>query len=164
MNARSADGNTALAYAGTSTEPESLIVTYLIRGGADVDALNNDGQTPLMIMAMSESSYAYYPLATLLESHASVNSQCNDGKTALMYACAASESREGVETLLAAGADLDAADDRGRTSLMLAAESGKVGIAKVLVEAGADMDRVDNAGENALAIAKRCGHSEVFDM
>ena len=59
-----------------------------------------------------------------------------------------------VELLLARGADINAADDRGRTALMTAAELGREGIVRRLLAAGADERLRDSQGKSALDLAE----------
>jgi hypothetical protein len=65
-----------------------------------------------------------------------------------------------VRALLAAGAKLDAADDLGRTPLILAAGEGKLEVLRELLKAGADIEAVTDAGETPLMEAARWGHLE----
>ena len=66
------------------------------------------------------------------------------------------ERRFLVDCLLKRDADVNARDLQGRTLLHLAAGTGVVDVAKVLVRHGADMHAVDNAGKNALDRAMGC--------
>jgi hypothetical protein len=54
------------------------------------------------------------------------------------------------ELLLQHGVDVDVPDDQGRTPLHLAAGTGVVDTAKVLVAAGADVEHLDFKGRNCL--------------
>ena len=58
-----------------------------------------------------------------------------------------------VELLVGRGADLDRADDRGRTALMIAAERGHAEIVAWLVAHGADADLADREGKKAADLA-----------
>ncbi|HKG15591.1 MAG TPA: ankyrin repeat domain-containing protein, partial [Pyrinomonadaceae bacterium] len=66
-----------------------------------------------------------------------------------------------VESLLAAGADVNAAHDGGDTALMRAASKGHLQIVGRLIEAGADPNAERDDGFNALALAVLFGHSDV---
>jgi ankyrin repeat protein len=55
--------------------------------------------------------------------------------------------------LLAAGADVDAANDMGRTPLMFAVMFGRRAMVELLLEAGADPTRADGEGRTALDLA-----------
>ena len=72
----------------------------------------------------------------------------DDGNTALMYASLA--GHEGVvDTVLEAGADVNAANQKGETALILAAMYGFTGIAVKLIEARAGLNARDASGRTA---------------
>jgi len=58
-----------------------------------------------------------------------------------------------VEALLAAGAPVGPADNRGRTALMIAAGRGHAAIAARLIAAGADPSARDHDGNTAAGLA-----------
>ncbi len=100
-------------------------------------------------------------VSMLLEAGVDPDTRYGNDLTALMWAAGhsndvpAAEGLATLELLLAAGADLDAADDRGRTALMIAAERGHAGIVGALLAAGADAGRQDNDGNTAIALASQ---------
>jgi len=116
VNARNQiDGSTALLKAidpgGTDLE-----IRALLDHGADVNSVDNNGWTPLMVA----SDWGQTTLIELLlNKGANINAKKTDGKTALMIAAEGGKS-EGVELLLKNGADLRAKDNLGKTALMLA--------------------------------------------
>ena len=58
-----------------------------------------------------------------------------------------------IDLLLAHGAALDAADNRGRTALMIAAALGDAATVDVLLKRGADRGLKDKDGKTALDLA-----------
>jgi ankyrin repeat protein len=58
-----------------------------------------------------------------------------------------------INLLLGRGAQIDAADDRGRTALMTAAELGHAEVVGMLVGRGADRTVRDKSGKTALDLA-----------
>ena len=66
-----------------------------------------------------------------------------------------------VETLAAAGADLNAQDNDGWTALMWASWSGLKDVASKLIEKGADLKIVDKKGNSALLIAAQAGRTDI---
>ena len=94
-------------------------VRQLIQGGADVNAKNEDGLTPLMLAAQYNSNPK--ALRALIGAGADVNAKNKDGVTPLMFA-AIMNTPEVLKVLLEAGADVNAKNKDGWTPLMAATE------------------------------------------
>ncbi len=98
-------------------------------------------------------------VAALLDAGVDVNGRYGHDLTALMWAAGHADDvpeAEGLETvklLLARGAQLDMADDRGRTPLMIAAQRGHAAVITYLRSLGADMSGRDKEGKSALDLA-----------
>jgi uncharacterized protein len=108
----------------------------LIEAGADVNAAQRDGTTPL--------HWAAYKLDVeltrlLLDNRARVNVANRFGATPLGEAVKGA-NREIVSMLLDAGADVESPNLDGQTALMLAATSGSVEVARLLLAHGADVN------------------------
>lgn len=71
---------------------------------------------------------------------------------------------ESVRLHLRSGIDLDATDDKGRSSLILAASKGRLDICRLLLEAGADPGLRDKDGNDALAIALSRGQTGIVQL
>ena len=69
-----------------------------------------------------------------------------------------------VRVRIRRGDDLSAADDKGRSPLMLAASRGHVGICRLLLDAGADPAARDYEGNAALGLAIENGCTEVAGL
>jgi ankyrin repeat protein len=87
-------------------------------------------------------------------------------QTALMVAVQArgsgsASSLRAVHALLAARADVLAAERSGRTALHHAAVRGHVGLVALLLEAGAIVDAPDAAGVGPLSLAAEAGHGAI---
>lgn len=144
-------GYSALHWAAEVLKPE--MVRLLLAGGADVDATDNYGHTPLHC-ATSGINYSPEIVRMLLGAGANVRAASHNGYTALYGAArAVEEPTEVVEILLNAGANVRAAVDDGTTPLHQAMFSDNPDVVKVLLTAGPDLEAVDENGETALAYA-----------
>jgi|AraplaMF_Col_mLB_1032019.scaffolds.fasta_scaffold05381_2 uncharacterized protein len=81
-----------------------------------------------------------------------VNEEMNKLNRALLKA-ADEGDKEAISKLLADGADIDATDDRGRTSLMIAIHTNQLQLFTFLVERGANINIRDNQLDNPLLYA-----------
>ena len=112
-------------------------VIYLIDKGADVNARNEIGVSPL-----SFASCSPYPkiLESLLSAGADINAQDNEGRTALMTTMGYPDT---TEQFIEAGADGNLQDKKGRTALDYAMkiDTFRKEILKILLQAGATSGR-----------------------
>ncbi|MEN9704720.1 MAG: hypothetical protein RLZZ393_599 [Pseudomonadota bacterium] len=119
----------------------------LIKAGADVNAAQPDGTTPL--------HWAVYAVDTelthaLLAKSAKAEVRNSFGATPLAEA-AKTANLELVQALLKAGAKPDTANQDGQTPLMLTARTGVVDVAQALVKAGAKVNARESwRGQTAL--------------
>jgi ankyrin repeat protein len=79
-----------------------------------------------------------------------------DGSTPLMWAVYENDV-ERVASLIAAGADVNAANDYGANAMQLAAEVADVELLRMLLDAGADVDSPNPEGQTALMLVARTG-------
>ena len=89
-------------------------VRQLIQDGADVNAEDKDGLTPLMHAAKYNSNPEV--LRTLIGAGADVNAKNKDGLTPLMLAAGNNPNPEVLKALLEAGADAKAKNNEGKTA------------------------------------------------
>jgi WD40 repeat protein/uncharacterized protein YecT (DUF1311 family) len=180
VNAKSADGKTALIYASGEGYPD--VAQALLASGADVNASDDKGNTALM--AASVTIYVEV-VKKLLEAGADINARNKDGVTALMLASGYGRTGlvvtdmkgkmeivnndpvgngnvEVVKALIAAKADVNIRSGKnGRTALMGASRFGSLAVIKELIAAGADVNIKDNEGCTALIEASRYGYTDV---
>jgi ankyrin repeat protein len=177
-----------------SRQGDAALVLQLLQAGADVDARNRFGKTPLHTAAEKGQTEL---VAALLKAGANARTaSVNDRVTALMAASYAGHA-DIVTALLAAGADAAALDRmnkpailyaagqgqtaalqrlldhgvavntayaHGLTALMWAAGQGHVEATRLLLARGADMSLKDDRGLTAADMARQGGHSAALAL
>ncbi len=133
-------------------------VCLLLQSGADPNARDRWGRTPIMWAARVILSDDRSTIASLARGGADVNAQDQEGLTALHIAAANAFDAE-IDDLLAAGAVVDARDHKGQTPLMHAA-GARWHDRQVdrLIRAGADVNATDKQGKTALMHAASQNH------
>lgn len=133
-------------------------VRVLLDADADVNAMDEEGRTPLMLAAGSGQSAV---VSELLRHLAQPNLVDKVGRTALWYAAAAGDANA-VDALLAAKAGAERADVSGATPLIVAAANGHAAAAASLLSVGARVDATTKSGSTALMLAAKAGHTAVI--
>ncbi|KAG2500637.1 hypothetical protein HYH03_001404 [Edaphochlamys debaryana] len=128
-------------------------VQQLISHGADVNAPDNNGWTPLHTAAYHGQEEI---VRILLANKANVNARNKSDETPLHLAAKWPQDRV-VEALLAGGADLSARNKRGRTPAHVAALFNRHAILDRLLNAGADVSARDADSATPLHLAVRQG-------
>ncbi len=133
VNARQADGATALHWAAYRSDKE--MVELLLRAGADPKAANREGSTPLWLASINGDAAI---LEALLQAGADANERLPLGRTPLM-AAARTGNVEAIKVLLDHGAQVNVKETlRGTTPLMWAADEGHAAAIQLLIQHGAD--------------------------
>ncbi len=155
--ATDAEGNTPLHHAARSSDPG--VAALLRDAAAEIDALNNDGHSPLAVACQAGN----WRLAKfLLERGAKV--EPSDGVPVLVQAAATDDDDPaGVQLLLKHKARLDARDRQRRSALHEAALAGHVDIVETLLNAGANIEPRDAAGRTPWLDAAAQGHAGVLE-
>ena len=124
-------------------------ITALIKAGADVNAKDKDGMTPVMWTAACNPKTD--AIAALVKAGANVNAQANDGSTPLILAVLRNPNPEVITALAKAGAKLNAENKDGMTPLEFAAmEIDNPDVIAALVKAGADVNARSSTGMTPL--------------
>ena len=133
VNARQADGATALHWAAHLDDPG--LVSALIAAGAKADAADDTGVTPLYLACLNRQVAI---VDTLLAAGANANAALITGETVLMT-CARTGEPRAVRALLSHGANVNAKEaSHQQTALMWAAAQKHPEAVAALLEAGAD--------------------------
>ncbi len=173
----------AVDGAGMSSEDPSPITLFLLEHGADANAPDRNGNTPLIQAAERGKTRT---AKALLAHGADASRRGNDGKNALQMAtrmrrydiarllsnpaslplpeAARFGDLKRVRVALDAGAKPEERDSSGRTSLMTAMQSGSVEVAKLLLERGADARVMDKDHRTALHYAALYGNGALATL
>jgi len=140
------------------------MVELLLRHGAEVNATDGNGKTPLHYAAeKSFKTVAEALLANGAEVNAKVSGSVKTDGTPLHLA-AQSDSAGIVDLLLAKGAEVNSKARGGGTPLSWAAGSGHVRVAELLLAKGADVNAADNNGWSPLHSAVGGGNRPMVDF
>ena len=173
-----------------AAEKHADVLEVLIDAGADIEATNNIGMSPLLVASEHGNLRS---VELLLKAGAGVCVADNKGDTCFTIAalgghtetvrtllcmpevdvnqsnhqgftplhCTAFTNHSDVaQVLIDAGADIEARTRRGSTPLHCACQGGALENSQMLVEAGANVRDVDDQGRTCLSIAAYYGHTE----
>jgi ankyrin repeat protein len=149
----------------TGTQPAELqeswsaTVETLLNNGADIEAKNEDGSTPLdWAAAFAQTDI----LKQLIQRGARTRVTDRYGNTPLISAaceCAVATMNSAYDVmriLLDQGANVNARNKEGKTALMMASGmTGDAAILDLLLKNGADPQAKDHKGNTALSLAKQ---------
>ena len=130
-------------------------IQEILDHGAHVNAVNQDGDTPLLLACSTAQADT---VRLLLHAKADPNIAYIDGNASLHAAIAADCNKETVLEIINYGADVNAVNKRGRTALLLGCFFRQLDLVKVLLKAGANPSIDDEEGFSCLhaAIDGRC--------
>ncbi|XP_068086218.1 ankyrin repeat domain-containing protein 50 [Anabrus simplex] len=158
VNRADGSGRTLLHQLAAEGNVHLLELAVATRG-ADLEATDRHGQTPLNLAA--RHGYGEVVKVLLTAGARADHADC-DGWTALRAAAWGGHTQV-VEYLLEHGAAVDCADSDQRTALRAAAWGGHEDIVLALLRHGAGVNRTDDEGRTALIAAAYMGHSEIVE-
>ena len=132
-------------------------VQYLLEHGANVNSMNQFGQTPLMLACM-ENRLTIVQL--LLDNGSDIHAREESGATSLMLACKVGHCQV-TQYLLKRGANVDIVDHDSRTPLFYAALGGHLNVVQCLCNLDADINARDECGETPMMAAAQYEHMHV---
>jgi ankyrin repeat protein len=135
------------------------LVDLLLDLGADANALDADGDSPLTWAVLAELEEMW---TLLLERGAEVDLPNSYGRTPLLQVARETGNEAAARALLRYGADPDAEDRFGATSLNLAAWRGFEGVVDALLDQGAGLGVGGPLAEMNTAFAARKGLERLF--
>ncbi len=158
LDARDAEGRTALWVA--CRHGQEAVARLLVERGADANAADRGGSTPLHAVALFDRAAIVAPL---------LEEAPSDGPTAIGLVAPLvpnADKRRGAIAafLLAHGARANAVNSLGFTPLHIAALTDAAEVARALLEHGADAAAEYPQGTTALGLARSCGHRRVADI
>jgi ankyrin repeat protein len=123
----------------------------LIEAGADVNAADSFGATPLMFGVRDIAK-----VRVLLDAGARANEKSKQNQTALLLAASTTGSIETARLLVAKGADAKVVGASGRTTLIMAANQNDLPMVQFFLDQGVNVNAVDStdkSGHTALMAA-----------
>ena len=130
-------------------------VRILIEKGADPNTRDIEGRNALMLMSME------------LRRDNDIERTIEDRETiepGLLYRRRDRAVQLIGETLLNAGCDINAADNKGRTPLIYAVAFGRSAVIELFLKRGANINAKDHDGLSALDWAKKSGNEEIIRL
>ena len=138
----------------------TVVVKAFINDGADVNAIDKNGNA--VLMWASHNGHAEV-VKILITAGATVDATNNDGNTALFLAANKGHA-EVAKALIAAAANIHAWNRHGNTVLHAAAYFGNAEVAKVLIAAGANIHAQNRDNHPAFIVAENREHYEVMEI
>jgi len=173
---------TVTALHKASLRCDTDIISIILNHGADVDAQDNGGSTPLhLIFDAGPRDAAEQAIGVLLEHCANTNLRNHEGQTAL-HKSSQCDDIDIMHLILKHGPDVNAMDNNGSTPLHLAISDSSLWHAKqvvgqehcsnisirnhvgLLLDQGANINIRDHEGQTALHKASQCYDIDIMHL
>ena len=136
------------------------VAKLLLSAGANVNATDNLGKTPIMLIMPKAKVHDLY--TTLITYKADLGQKDMYGDTILHIATMMKVDVQDLTVLTNNGADVNARNKEGVTPLQIAVQNGDLKIVKLLTANGANIHTKDTYGNSPLSMAF-AGSTELFE-
>ncbi|XP_059474055.1 uncharacterized protein LOC132195835 [Neocloeon triangulifer] len=147
-------GRTALHLA--AAKGHIAVAEFLLSQGAEVNARDDDNETPLTLAASFSGAEM---CQILVENGADLSAV--DGRDSLKLACFLGKMDKIKYFLELNGFSVEKKGWKGRTALHRAAENGQIAVAEFLLSQGADVNSRDDANDSPLTLAASFSSAEM---
>lgn len=144
-----------------ATQGDRKKVNELLAKGANVDALDDDGWTPLLWAAAHGNEDT---VGALLDAGANPQAVTRRERQGALTLAAKWNRVEVVQSLLRRRLRPDSRDNIGWSALMWASLQGRTDVAAALLDGGASIDIVDSDGNTPLILAARRGRLDTVKL
>jgi ankyrin repeat protein len=138
--------NMTLLHKSCSLKKRIPFARKLVEFGANINAVDSEGRTPLMYAVAAEAPFM---VRFLLQKGALTNLIDAHGYTALTEACCTG-NKAIIQMLLDKGADFSFPDNTGQTALAHACAANHIDAVKMLLKAGANPNEMNHKGLSLL--------------
>ncbi|KAG7394400.1 hypothetical protein PHYBOEH_005243 [Phytophthora boehmeriae] len=160
INAATRDGGWTALHLAVITE-EIEVVQELLTAGATLDAIDADGQTPLLQACLGGQLEV---VRFLLDAGANPSHQNKQAHSPLHYLAAFCRDRQLLRDIIAGGADVNAKSMKLNTPMHFAAMNGNEVATQVLLEHGASASVINEDKKSVVYLAKKWRHRSVEDL
>ncbi len=150
--------NTPL-HVAVENQPPREAIDVLIAAGADVNASNKDGVTPLMLAARAGSAAA---VDALLSHQAVTDAEDLKGRPVISYAADGGNDDIVKQIFQTGGRNIIRTADKGGL-LLAAATGGSMALTEILLAEGVDINVRDEEGFTPLLTAVESNHKELSE-
>ncbi|KAL3663012.1 hypothetical protein V7S43_011954 [Phytophthora oleae] len=160
INAATRDGGWTPLHLAVITE-EVEVIKELLAAGAMLDAVDADGQTPLLQACLGGQLKL---VRLLLNAGANPSHQNKQAHSPLHYLAAFCRDRQLLRDIIANGADVNAKSMKLNTPMHFAAMNGNEVATQVLLEHGASASVINEDKRSVMYLAKKWRHRSVEDL
>ncbi|WP_265029983.1 ankyrin repeat domain-containing protein [Wolbachia endosymbiont (group A) of Philonthus cognatus] len=162
INAKSKKEQTSLHRAAETGHTGAI--NALLAKGADIDAIDDNGETPLRLAIKNGHTKAVNALLEAEEFNINTSDGLWNYGWALLHWVIANDHKKIVEVLIASKASVNTKSENGWTPLHWAAENGYTDAINALLAAGADVDVRDCwLYDTPLHLAAENGHTDAVN-